>query len=110
MAAVGLGAFSCGGQLARGQAQIHGNERALARRILIDDGFQMHQFRPEDLKTLLDFLDLVADFFFDVGSFVDLVADVNVHFRASNAGKKPREAAVLTRRLYTRWEGAESPG
>ena len=52
-------------------------------------GFQMNQFRPEDLKPLLDFFDLVADFFFDVGSFVDLVTDVNVHFRASNAGRSP---------------------
>jgi hypothetical protein len=43
------------------------------------------------MKTLLDFFDLVADFFFDVGSFVDLVADVNVHFRASNAGNSPRK-------------------
>ena len=59
-------------------------------------------------KALLDFLDLVADFFFDVGSFVDLVTDVNVHFRASNAGVEPREAAVLTRELYTRWEGVEA--
>jgi hypothetical protein len=57
----------------------------------------VHQFRPEDVKALLDLLDLVADFFFDVGSFVDLIADVNVHFRASNAGNQPHEAAVLTR-------------
>ena len=82
------GSFLLGGQLARGQAQIQGDERSLARRILIDNGFQMNQFGPEDLKTLLDFLDLVADFFFDVGSFVDLVTDVNVHFRASNAGRR----------------------
>ena len=108
MAAVGLGAFAWAVELARGQAQIQGDERSLARRILIDDGFQMHQFRPEDMKPLLDFLDLVADFFFDVGSFVDLVADVNVHFRASNAGKSPRKRRSLTRRLYTRWEGAKS--
>jgi hypothetical protein len=29
----------------------------------------------------------VINFFFDVGSFVDLVADVNVHLKASNVGK-----------------------
>jgi len=82
------GSFLLGGQLAGWQAQIQGDERSLARRILIDDGFQMEQFGPEDLKALLDFLDMAADFFFDVGSFVDLVTDVNVHFRASNAGRR----------------------
>jgi hypothetical protein len=44
------------------------------------------QIGPEDLKALLDFLDLVADFFFDVGSFMNFITDVNVHVRASNAG------------------------
>jgi hypothetical protein len=37
----------------------------------------------------------VADFFFDVGSLAKLVADVDIHFRASNAGKESREATVL---------------
>jgi hypothetical protein len=80
------GSFLLDGQLSRWQAQIQGDERSLARRILINDGFQVDQFGPEDLKALLDFLDLVADFFFDVGSFVNLVTYVNIHFRASNAG------------------------
>src|ERR1700675_786043 len=80
------GSFLLDGQLSRGQAQIQGDKRSLARGILIDDRFQMDQFGPEDLKALLDFFDLVADFFFDVGSFVKLVTYVNVHFRASNAG------------------------
>jgi hypothetical protein len=48
----------------------------------------MDQVGPEDLKALLDFFDLVADFFFDVGSFMNLVTDVNVHFRASNAWRR----------------------
>ena len=82
------GSFLLGGQLAGGQAQIQGDERSLARRILIDDGFQMDQFGPEDLKALLDFLDLVADFFFVVGSFVDLVTDVNVHCSSLERGNK----------------------
>ena len=80
------GGFCLGRQLSRGQPQIQRDERSLARGILIDRRFQMDQFRPEDLKALLNFFDLVADFFFDVGSFVNLVTDVNVHFRASNAG------------------------
>jgi hypothetical protein len=45
------------------------------------------------MKALLDFFDLVADFFFDVGSFVDLVTDVNVHFEPRTRGE-PREAAA----------------
>src|ERR1700683_3569841 len=60
------------------QAQIKGDMDALARRILFDGGFQMNQFRAEDLKALLDLLDLVADHFFDVGSLVNLVTDVEV--------------------------------
>jgi hypothetical protein len=48
----------------------------------------MNQFGPEDMQAPLDFLDLAADLFFDVGSFVDLVTDVNVHCRASNPGKR----------------------
>jgi hypothetical protein len=48
----------------------------------------MDQFGPEDLKALLDFLDLVADFFFDAGSLVDLVTDVNVHCSSLERGKK----------------------
>jgi len=31
----------------------------------------------------------VADFFFDAGSLVDLVTDVNVHLQASNEDKNP---------------------
>jgi hypothetical protein len=48
----------------------------------------MNQFGPEDMKSLLDFLDLVADFFFDVGSFMDLVTDVNVHCSSLERGNK----------------------
>jgi hypothetical protein len=70
------------------QAQIQGDDRSLARRIFIDDGFQMNQFGPEDMKSLLDLLDLVADFFFDVGSFMDLVTDVNVHCSSLERGNK----------------------
>src|ERR1700674_586134 len=81
------GSLLLDGQLSGWQAQIQGDERSLARRILIDDGFQMDQFGPEVVKALLDFLDLVADFFFDVGCFVNLVTYVSVHFRASNAGR-----------------------
>jgi hypothetical protein len=54
------------------------------------------------MKALLDFLDLVADLFFDVGSFVNLEADVNVHLSRLERGEKTREAAVLTKELYTR--------
>jgi hypothetical protein len=82
------GSFLLGGQLAGGQAQIQGDEGSLARRVLIDDGFQVDQLGPEDLKALLDFLDLVADFFFDVGGFVDLVTDVNVHCSSLERGEK----------------------
>src|SRR5271157_5016523 len=64
----------------------------------------MHQFGPKDLKPLLDFFNLMGDFFFEIGSFVDLVTDVNVHCQASNARDEPREATVLTKQLYTRWE------
>ncbi len=84
----GAGRFLLGGQLARGQAQVQGNEGSFARRVLIDNGLQMNQFGPEDMQAPLDFLDLAADLFFDVGSFVDLVTDVNVHCRASNPGKR----------------------
>src|ERR1039458_7978501 len=80
------GSLRLRGKLSRGQAQIQRDKRPLARRILIDNSFQMDQFGPEDMKPLLDFLDLVADFFFDVGSFMNLITDVNVHCRASNAG------------------------
>jgi hypothetical protein len=80
------GSFLLDGQLSRWQAQIQGDKRSLASGILVDDRFQMDQFGPEDLEALLDFFDLVADFFFDVGSFVKLVTYVNIHFRASNAG------------------------
>ncbi len=82
------GSFLLGGQLTGWQAQIQGDDRSLARRIFIDDGFQMNQFGPEDMKSLLDFLDLVADFFFDVGSFMDLVTDVNVHCSSLERGNK----------------------
>src|SRR5208282_1762536 len=104
----GAGSFLLGGQLARGQAQIQGELRPLARRILIEDGFQMHQFRPEDVKPLLNLLKLVADFFFDVRSFVDLVTDMNVHLSLER-GEKAREAAVRTRPLYTRREARKRP-
>jgi len=80
--------FRLGSQLTGGQAQIQGYQSTLASRIFVDNRFQMHQFGPEDVETLLNFLDLVVDFFFDVGSFMDLVTNVNVHFRASNAGRR----------------------
>ena len=41
--------------------------------------FQMHQVRAKDLQTATEFFDLCVDFFFYVGSFVDLVSDMNVH-------------------------------
>jgi hypothetical protein len=47
----------------------------------------MDKIGPEDLQAFLDLLKLVADFFFDGRSFVDPVTDVNVHFRASKAGR-----------------------
>jgi hypothetical protein len=53
----------------------------------------MDKVGPENLKAFLDFLELVADFFFDGRSLVDLVTDVNVHFRASKRDEVRREAA-----------------
>jgi hypothetical protein len=47
----------------------------------------MHQFRPEDLKALSEFFNLMTDFFFDVGSFLGLITDVNVH-ESLERGKK----------------------
>ena len=82
-------------ELTGGKAQIKRDLDAFARRILLKKDFEVNQFWPEDLKTLPDFFRLVGDFFFDVGSFLDLVTNVNVHYRASNAGGDSREAAVL---------------
>jgi len=59
----------------------------LRERILLDHGSEVQQVGSENLEPLLDFLNLVVDFFFDVGSFVDLVTDVHVHCRASDAGE-----------------------
>jgi hypothetical protein len=93
-----------GGQLPRRQAQIQGDNHPLARRILLYDRFQVEQVRPEHVETLLDFFNLVADFFFDVGSFMNLVTDMNVHFRASNAEEESLKLRSFTKQLYTRWE------
>src|ERR1035441_6148911 len=80
------GRFRLRRQLAGRRTRIERGARSLASRILVDHRFELDQFGPEDLKALLDFLDLVADFFFDVGSFMNFITDVNVHVRASNAG------------------------
>jgi hypothetical protein len=98
------GSFRVGGQLPRRQAQIQGDNHPLTRRTLLYDRFQVEQVRPEDVETLLNLFDLVADFLFDVGSFMDLVTDMNVHFRASNAGEESLKLRSLTKQLYTRWE------
>jgi hypothetical protein len=47
----------------------------------------MHQFRTEHPKALLQFLNLVIDFFFEVRRFLDPVAEVDVH-ESLDRGKK----------------------
>ena len=73
------GGFLLDRKLARGQPQVQGNAVCLVGRVLLDNGLQMHQFRSEHAQTLPRLVDLVADLFFDVGSFGDLVTDMNVH-------------------------------
>jgi hypothetical protein len=45
------------------------------------------QFGTEDLQTLAEFLDLVVYLFFNVGSFLDLIADMNVHESLGTRGR-----------------------
>jgi hypothetical protein len=75
-------------ELAGRKAQIKRDLDAFARRILLKKDFEVNQFWPEDLKTLPDFFRLVGDFFFDVGSFLDLVTNVNVHYRSLERGRR----------------------
>src|SRR6266576_1927131 len=71
----------------------------------------MNQFRPEDLQAPPQFFNLVNDFFFDVGSLLDLIADVDGH-QSLERGRRSREASVSTRQLYTRenWLEPAFPG
>src|SRR6476660_523068 len=52
----------------------------------------MHQLRAKHLQAFAQLFDQVVDFFFDVGSFLDLVADVDVHSQTSEYGSRSREA------------------
>ena len=81
------GRLCLGRQLPGRQAQIQRDDGSFASGILLDHGSEVQQVGSENLEPLLDFLNLVVDFFFDVGSFVDLVTDVHVHCRASDAGE-----------------------
>jgi len=50
------------------QAQIQRDDGSFASGILLDHGSEVQQVGSENLEPLLDFLNLVVDFFFDVGS------------------------------------------
>jgi hypothetical protein len=57
----------------------------------------MDQFGAENLKSLLNFLNLVGDFFFKFGRLRKFIADVNVHVSSLERGRRFREAAILTK-------------
>ena len=78
--------------LPRRKAQIQRHCGAFAGGILLNPAFQMHQFRAKHLQALAQLFYQVVDFFFDVGSFLDLVADVDVHSQTSEYGSRSREA------------------
>src|SRR2546430_16931366 len=52
----------------------------------------MHQLRAKHLQAFAQLFDQVVDFFFDVASFLDLVADVDVHSQTSEYGSRSRKA------------------
>jgi hypothetical protein len=63
---------------------------AFARRVLLQNPFEMYQFRAEDLQALPEFLNLMIDFFFEVGRFLNLITDVDVHESLEMREKNPR--------------------
>jgi hypothetical protein len=65
--------------LARWQPQVQRNRRTLPRVLFLNDGVQMHQLGAEELEPLPHLVDLLVEFFFEVGSFGNLVADVDIH-------------------------------
>lgn len=76
-------------QLSGWQAQVQGNASSLARRALIEKRLQMDEFWAEDLESFPEFFDLVGDFFFEVGSLRNFIADVNVHENLERGKKIP---------------------
>src|SRR5271166_6480858 len=83
------GLFS-GGHLPGRQAQVQGCDNALARRTFLDYTFKVHQFRTEYLQVSAQLFHLLIDYFFEVGSFGNFVADMNVHIKASPDGRSIR--------------------
>ncbi len=81
----GAGSVRLGRELSGWQAQVERDDCAFAPRALLNQGFQMKQFWPEDAEAFFYFLNLGIVFFFNVRGFVGLVTDVNVHF------SKPRK-------------------
>jgi hypothetical protein len=60
----------------------------------------MHQLRPENLQPFAQFIEQVTDFFFDLGSLVNLIADLDVHLRPRKTGGGSREALRPTYKTY----------
>ena len=79
-------------QLTGGQAQIQRNLGALTRRILLHHTLQVQQFGPKYLQPFAQFFDHVIDFFFEIRSLAQLIADVDIHAKPQNTGSGSREA------------------
>jgi hypothetical protein len=63
----------------------------------------VQQLGPEDLQPPSQFLSQVMNFFFEIGSFVQLIADVDIHAKPQNTGSGSREAlSSLLIGFYTR--------
>src|SRR5271165_6328034 len=73
--------------LTRWEPQVQRHDNALTRRALLDNAFKVHKFRTEYPKVSPQLFHLLIDYFFEIGSFGNLVADMNVHIKASPDGE-----------------------
>ena len=105
MAATGVGADRCTAIWPEGRRRFSDTVAALARRTLLHHALQVQQFGPKDLQPLAQFFHQVMDFFFEIRSLAQLIADVDIHAKPQNTGSGSREAlSSLLIGFYTRGE------
>ena len=94
------------GHLSGRQAQVQRHDEALARRVLLDNALDMHQIGTKDLQVLAQFFQLLFDLLFEVGSFGNLVTEMNVHECLDKERFQWRSYLVLSK-VYSCWESVK---
>ena len=80
--------------LSRGQPQIQRHIETVTR-VFLDRALQVHQVRTKYLEVAAQFFHLLVDEFFEVGCLGNLVADLNIHAKASPDGAISSAATAL---------------